>query len=153
MSGDSAESEESSVFDWGEWNYELFPDILPDLHWEGTDGLGRKWGLKPAEKTLIYVEVDEGNCTQNFDNPIQLEDKTLVQSDLERGSQDMRSSLAPLIAWYREEKDDPTHLRVHTGKLVGEAATLAEQAAADDEHASGADLSDELTVLTPQRKK
>ena len=38
MRGDSAES----VFDWSEWNYELFPDILPDLHWEGTDGLGRK---------------------------------------------------------------------------------------------------------------
>ena len=141
-SSSSSDSSSSSsdgvtpVFDWSEWNYELVPDILPDLHWEGTDGQNRRWALKPAEKTLIYVEINESSCTQTFDNPIQLvEDQSQVISYLQEGSERMRSSLTSLIAWYREEKDEPSHLRVHTGKLVGEAALLAEQAV--DEEASG----------------
>jgi len=127
---DNGNGNHNEPFDWSEWQYELFPDILPELHWEGTDGLNRKWGLKPAEKTLIYVEIGEGNCTQDFENPVALEqDEQSVVTYLQEGGETMRTGLTDLIAWYRENKDDADFLRVHTGKLVGQAAQLAVEAA------------------------
>jgi len=142
VDGSSSQGGDSTYqepFDWSEWQYELFPDILPELHWEGHDGLTRKWGLKPAEKTLIYVEIGEGNCTQDFENPITLESDDYGQTIpyLEEGGEVMRAGLTDLIPWYRENKDDTSFLRVHTGKLVGEALALATNGTAGEESGSG----------------
>ena len=40
--------------------YQLYPDLVPDLDWAGFDGKNLRWGIKPAEKTIIYSIIADG---------------------------------------------------------------------------------------------
>ena len=119
----------SDSCDYSVFNYELFPDILPEIHWEGHDNMNRKWGLKPREKTVVYTKIGAGNCTQSFTNPLadDIDDGYTAQRELEKKGATFRQEVASLLDWYRANKERDELVRVHTGKLVGEAALLAEQ--------------------------
>jgi len=116
-----------STFDWENDHYDLYPDVNPDLSWAGVDGKNLNWGLKPAEKTIIYSRVADSNCsgTGSIDNPVTLASPGDVPDLLEEPTRRMREALVELKAWYREHKDDADHIRVHTGSFVGAAATNA----------------------------
>ena len=131
----------SDSCDYSVFNYELFPDILPEIHWEGHDNMNRKWGLKPREKTVVYTKIGAGNCTQSFTNPLadDIDDGYTAQRELEKKGATFRQEVASLLDWYRANKERDELVRVHTGKLVGEAALLAEQkrGSASSESGSG----------------
>lgn len=108
-----------NTFDYENDWYELYPDVTPELHWEGHDGTNRKWGLKPSEKTLAYAQVPDDECTMDIKNPVQLEGN--VEGRLTKAVEDLRTKLYPLHKWYVANKDDRVHVKVHTGTIVGTA--------------------------------
>ena len=111
-----------NTFDWERDHFELYPDINPDIDWEANDGKMLKWGIKPAEKTIVYTLIDDGNCTQSFTNPLELDESHVVVEKVEPLVSDMRTKLAPLLRWYDENKASSDVLRVHTGAIVGNAS-------------------------------
>ena len=106
----------------------MYPDINPDLHWEGHDGKNLKWGLKPAEKTKIYSQIPDASCTQDFENPVTLDDSWNIEQVLEAPTATMRTQLADLFAWYLTNQDAEGALRVHTGKVIDRAAVEVDAA-------------------------
>ena len=96
---------------------------MPDLDWAGFDGKNLRWGLKPAEKTIIYSTIADGNCSNPITNPITLEtDSMQVKSTLEKSVSTMRTELAELKTWFETNQNEDSVLRVHTGSFVGAAA-------------------------------
>lgn len=46
---------------------------------EGWDGKNLKWGLKPAEKTIVYTQIPDESCTHDFENPVTLDDSWNIE--------------------------------------------------------------------------
>jgi len=105
-----------NTFDYENDWYELYPDVNPELHWEASDSSGRKWGLKPGDKTLVYSQIPDNQCAINIVNPAELESD--VERQLNPAVTELRSNVSSLFAWYRTHKDDETKVRVHTGTII-----------------------------------
>ena len=109
--------------------HELFPDLAPDLSWAGTDGLNRNWGLKPAEKTIIYSIIGQSNCSNPITNPVVLGGQPNdryrhVDETLRDPVANMRTQLADLKTWFTANSEDRSALRIVTGEFVGSAANF-----------------------------
>jgi len=113
-------------FDWSTEYYEMYPDINPDLNWEGWDGKNLKWGLKPAEKTIVYTQIPDESCTHDFENPVTLDDSWNIEQVLEEPTATMRTKLEDLFKWYLANQDAEDALRVHTGKIIERATVKVE---------------------------
>ena len=98
--------------------FDIYPDLSPEVHWEGIDAQGRKWAIKPAEKVIIYPRIAEGNCTDIIENPLEMTNKDGFNGILDLGIGRMRDNMAPLVEWFETNKNDRTKLKVHTGKMV-----------------------------------
>ena len=115
-------SDPENNFDWRTEMYDMFPDVSPELHWEGNDAQGRKWGIKPAEKLVVYPRIEDGKCSDPVQNPIEVMDEGEVEGKLDSSSGKMRDSVAPLVEWYEANKNKKESLRVHTGTFINATA-------------------------------
>ena len=124
MCMDWSKISQTTNFDWDNEFYELYPDVNPELNWDTFDGKTLRWGLKPAEKTLVYSKIGNGNCTgtTSITNPITLVDAGQAIDGLRDPVAKLRTNTAELKRWYEANKANQNAVKVHTGQFVGAAA-------------------------------
>ena len=110
-------------FNWEQEFYEAYPDVNPDLTWDTFDGKTLRWGLKPAERTVIYSKIGSGNCTkvEKIVNPVSLEEDWKIPELLRQPVEKMRTNIAELRKWFAANKAKKSAIRVNTGKFVNVA--------------------------------